>query len=283
MKGAIIKMKKGRKTKIYRTFRLPSFAGGLPALAITVILTASLLLFGVGGTKLALISAGLAMPEGGIEYIKENSPSVKDKTETTGSEAQASATVQSRNAPESEEKASETEKSFDIAATPSDILAAMAEFESKHSSEKGDGKIVETKYGKANATNTYKNICIKNTTQTKSINIEKVLNEPIDLKAVDKSQPAVLIFHTHTTEGYEMLDTLAKRSDNVFELKVGTLYPLLHGMVQSGYLKCYSQEANGKLRKYYQITPSGKKYLAKMTEEWNRYASAVQNLLQAEV
>ena len=69
MKGAIIKMKKGRKTKIYRTFRLPSFAGGLPALAITVILTASLL-FGVGGTKLALISAGLAMPEGGIEYIK---------------------------------------------------------------------------------------------------------------------------------------------------------------------------------------------------------------------
>ena len=186
MKGAIIKMKKGRKTKIYRTFRLPSFAGGLPALAITVILTASLLLFGVGGTKLALISAGLAMPEGGIEYIKENSPSVKDKTETAESEAQASATVQSRNAPESEENASETEKSFDITATPSDILAAMAEFESKHNSEKGDGKIVETKYGKANATNTYK--------------------KPIDLKAVDKSQPAVLIFHTHTTEGYEMLD-----------------------------------------------------------------------------
>lgn len=82
----------------------------------------------------------------------------------------------------------------------------MAEFESKHKSEKGDGKIVETKYGKANATNTYKNICVKNTTQTKSINIEKVLNEPIDLKTVDKSQPAVLIFHTHTTEGYEMLD-----------------------------------------------------------------------------
>ena len=82
----------------------------------------------------------------------------------------------------------------------------MAEFESKHNSEKGDGKIVETKYGKANATNTYKNICVKNTTQTKSINIEKVLNEPIDLKAVDRSQPAVLIFHTHTTEGYEMLD-----------------------------------------------------------------------------
>lgn len=204
-KGAITKMKKARKAKIYRTFRLPSFAGGLPALAITVILTASLLLFGVGGTKLALISAGLAMPEGGVEYIKANSPSVKNDT-SDSSEAQASVTVKNQNAPESEEKISETEKSFDITATPSDIMAAMAEFESKHSAEKGDGKIVETKYGKDNATNTYKNICVKNTTQTKSINIEKVLSEPVDLKAVDKSQPAVLIFHTHTTEGYEMLD-----------------------------------------------------------------------------
>ena len=29
--------------------------------------------------------------------------------------------------------------------------------------------------------------------------------------------------------GYEMIDTLKKRSENVFELKAGTLYPLLHG------------------------------------------------------
>lgn len=192
MKGAITKMKKARKTKIYRTFRLPSFAGGLPALAITVMLAAALL-FGVGGTKLALISAGLAMPEGGIAYIKTNI-SAEGSTEPAESEAQASAAVQNKNAFESEERVNGSEKSFDITATPADILAAMAEFEAKHGSEKGDGKIIETKYGKANATNTYKNICIKNTTQTKSVNIEKLLGEPVDLKAVDKSQPAVLIF-----------------------------------------------------------------------------------------
>ena len=28
--------------------------------------------------------------------------------------------------------------------------------------------------------------------------------------------------------GYEMIDTLAKRSNNIFELKVGALYPMLH-------------------------------------------------------
>lgn len=45
--------------------------------------------------------------------------------------------------------------------------------------------------------------------------------------------------------GYEMIDTLAKRSNNIFELKVGALYPMLHGMEQSGYLECYNQEVNG--------------------------------------
>ena len=33
--------------------------------------------------------------------------------------------------------------------------------------------------------------------------------------------------------GYEMIDTLRKRSQNVFELKAGTLYPLLHGLATS--------------------------------------------------
>ena len=83
--------------------------------------------------------------------------------------------------------------------------------------------------------------------------------------------------------GYEMIDTLSKRSDNVFELKVGTLYPLLHSMVQSGYLESYNQEANGKLRKYYRITPNGKKYLEKMIEERNAYANAVTSMIQYSV
>ena len=64
--------------------------------------------------------------------------------------------------------------------------------------------------------------------------------------------------------GYEMIETLSERSNNVFELKVGTLYPLLHGLVQSGYLTCYEEEVNGKVRKYYQITPNGRIYHEKM-------------------
>ena len=64
--------------------------------------------------------------------------------------------------------------------------------------------------------------------------------------------------------GYEMIDTLKGKSNNVFELKAGTLYPLLHSMEEKGWLSVYEQEAGGKMRKYYRITRDGKKqYQAK--------------------
>ena len=39
--------------------------------------------------------------------------------------------------------------------------------------------------------------------------------------------------------GYEMITTLRKRSQNVFELKAGTLYPLLHTMEEEELLTSY--------------------------------------------
>ena len=48
--------------------------------------------------------------------------------------------------------------------------------------------------------------------------------------------------------GYEMIEALREKSNNVFELKAGTLYPLLHGMEEKGYLGSYEQEEGGKTR-----------------------------------
>lgn len=79
--------------------------------------------------------------------------------------------------------------------------------------------------------------------------------------------------------GYEMIDSLRNKSNNVFELKAGTLYPLLHGMEEKGLLKAYEQEYLGKIRKYYSITKEGKKTLAAKKEEWNEYQTAVCNVI----
>lgn len=79
--------------------------------------------------------------------------------------------------------------------------------------------------------------------------------------------------------GYEMIDTLRKRSQNVFELKAGTLYPLLHSLEEKNLLTAYEQEAGGKTRKYYGITREGHKVLEEKKEEWNTYSQAVRQVL----
>ena len=83
--------------------------------------------------------------------------------------------------------------------------------------------------------------------------------------------------------GYEMIDTLKKRSENVFELKAGTLYPLLRGLEEKQFLNSYEQEVLGKVRKYYQITPEGRKHLEQKKGEWKEYSKAVGNVLAMEV
>lgn len=60
--------------------------------------------------------------------------------------------------------------------------------------------------------------------------------------------------------GYEMIETLQKKSNNVFALKAGTLYPLLHSLEERGLLTVYEDTVMGKVRKYYGITKEGKNY-----------------------
>ena len=79
--------------------------------------------------------------------------------------------------------------------------------------------------------------------------------------------------------GYEMIEVLRERSQNVFELKAGTLYPLLHNLEEKGLLTVYEREAGNKVRKYYSITKNGKKTLDEKKGEWELYSKAVASVL----
>ncbi|HKL99951.1 MAG TPA: helix-turn-helix transcriptional regulator [Mobilitalea sp.] len=79
--------------------------------------------------------------------------------------------------------------------------------------------------------------------------------------------------------GYEMIETLHLRSNHVFDLKAGTLYPLLHSLVDKGYLESYEDLESTKKRKYYRITKKGRKHLKSISEEWEEYAKAVKGVI----
>jgi len=76
--------------------------------------------------------------------------------------------------------------------------------------------------------------------------------------------------------GYQMITELARRSDKTFELKEGTLYPILHALEQEKRVKSYEKEApNGRMRKYYHITKSGLELLEEKQKEWKLFSEKV--------
>ena len=80
--------------------------------------------------------------------------------------------------------------------------------------------------------------------------------------------------------GYQMIVELERRSDQTFSMKEGTLYPVLHGMEKDGLVEVYEQAApTGRMRKYYHLTQKGRAALKTETEEWRRYATAVDAVL----
>jgi len=80
--------------------------------------------------------------------------------------------------------------------------------------------------------------------------------------------------------GYQMIEELEKRSQNIFTLKAGTLYPILHTLEQQNMIESYDAEIDSiRPRKYYRLTKDGKKMLDMKKAEWKAYSSAVNQIL----
>lgn len=90
--------------------------------------------------------------------------------------------------------------------TPADIQSLIDLATQTQANAVKSGNIRECTYGEANATDVYNGVTVRNVTESHSVDIAKCLKADCVLNTADKSQPLVLIYHTHTTESYEMLD-----------------------------------------------------------------------------
>ena len=79
--------------------------------------------------------------------------------------------------------------------------------------------------------------------------------------------------------GYELIKTLKTRSNAVFDMKEGTLYPILHKLENEELITSSNQEVSGRVRKVYSITSKGIKALDAEREEWKAFSLAVNHVL----
>lgn len=79
--------------------------------------------------------------------------------------------------------------------------------------------------------------------------------------------------------GYAVIEELKLRSGGELDLPEGTVYPALHRLERRGLLRSGWTTAEGRRRRVYRLTASGRRELASRTREWRTFARVVDGVL----
>jgi transcriptional regulator len=83
--------------------------------------------------------------------------------------------------------------------------------------------------------------------------------------------------------GYEISKLIEARSDGVLRFNVASLYPLLYRLEKRGWIQGrWVEKAGQRRRRYYKLTPEGKKVLAAQRSGWEAFVEAINRITGAE-
>jgi PadR family transcriptional regulator len=83
--------------------------------------------------------------------------------------------------------------------------------------------------------------------------------------------------------GYEISKLIDARSDGTLRFNVASLYPLLYRLEKRGWLQGrWVEKAGQRRRRYYKLTPAGKKVLAAQRSTWQSFVAAINRITEIE-
>ena len=104
-----------------------------------------------------------------------------------------------------------------------------------------------------------------------------------DRLALPQGTLDLLILKTLTLEplhGWAVSERLQQISREAVQVGQGSLYPALHRLERSGYIKArWRTTDNNRRAKYYELTRPGRKQLELASESWRRLAAVVGHVL----
>jgi transcriptional regulator len=81
--------------------------------------------------------------------------------------------------------------------------------------------------------------------------------------------------------GYGISQAIRTGSNDVLQVDTGSLYPALHNLEKRGWIQAdWKISENNQRAKYYRLTPSGRKQLAREQSRWTRVVEAVEALMK---
>jgi PadR family transcriptional regulator, regulatory protein PadR len=89
------------------------------------------------------------------------------------------------------------------------------------------------------------------------------------------------ILDTDPGHGYAVITQLRERTDGLLDLTEGAVYPALHRLEDLGFLASEWHPVNGRRRRLYRLTSSGRSALAHQRTEWQSLTRAIGNVLRS--
>jgi len=81
--------------------------------------------------------------------------------------------------------------------------------------------------------------------------------------------------------GWGIAQRIRQVSKEVLQVNQGALYPALHRLEQSGWIKAkWGESDNNRRAKYYSLTSAGRKYLDQEETNWKRLSAAIGLVLE---
>ena len=76
--------------------------------------------------------------------------------------------------------------------------------------------------------------------------------------------------------GYDISKLIAARSGGALRFHVTSLYPLLYRLEERGWIEGrWVEKAGQRRRRYYRLTPEGRKVLTEQRQSWQQFVEAV--------
>ena len=79
--------------------------------------------------------------------------------------------------------------------------------------------------------------------------------------------------------GFEIAKQIGERTGGALKFTLASLYPLLYDMEKKGWVEGrWQANQAGRDRRYYRLTPAGRKQLAPLKKEWRNFFQALNTL-----
>jgi PadR family transcriptional regulator, regulatory protein PadR len=97
-----------------------------------------------------------------------------------------------------------------------------------------------------------------------------------DLKKGSAELMVLAVVEDQPRHGYDIARRIDQQSDGVLRFHVASLYPMLYRMERRGWIQGRWLEKSGqRRRRYYRLTPAGRRVLAEQRREWQQLLAAL--------